>query len=268
METTHGAVVRVGGSATAVSGHALEARSLPALRDWLPVAVPDPRWHILLTASLPFGAIGYPKLAGRTLAPTDVLPGSASQRLACQVGAFLAALHSVPLEEAWVLGVPEARMDEAALAAWRDMVLPVLWGELTREEYATVARWWEHILADPRMRRYTTVLRHGDLWYENLLVDEPGERLVGVLDFEEASLGDPAQDLATQLHLGEPFAAAVLAAYRASGGTHDAEITYRMRRLFELRVFDSIRFAVEEADMRELADGIAKLHVGPILAQM
>jgi aminoglycoside phosphotransferase (APT) family kinase protein len=60
---------------------------------------------------------------------------------------------------------------------------------------------------------YQPSLVHGDLWYENVLFDAEQDRLVGVIDFENASIGDPALDLATQRYLGEPFAGAVFDAY-------------------------------------------------------
>ena len=42
-------------------------------------------------------------------------------------------------------------------------------------------------------------MQYGDFWYENILVDEASEIIVGIIDFENATIGDPVQDFATQL---------------------------------------------------------------------
>ena len=82
--------------------------------------------------------------------------------------------------------------------------------------------WWDELLADSELTGFTPALRHGDLWYEHVLVAEESGRLTGVLDWEGAALGDPARDLAVQFHLGDDFAEATLAAYASRAGDVDA----------------------------------------------
>ncbi len=271
VETAGGVVVRIARNAPAMAGHAKEARFLPVLRGRLPVAVPDPRWHAGPSEHFPFGALGYPKLPGAPLLP-EHLAGTSLASVAGGVAAFLLALHRIPREEAGGLPVmgPEAHRHE--LAALRDEVLPTLRGTLTEREYRIVTRWWDELLADAAMARYPLAVCHGDLWYENILVERAGDpgsafRVTGVLDWENAVVGDPARDFATQLHLGAPFAERVIAAYRAAGGELDAGFEHRLRRHWELREFDGIRFAGRQADAAEFADGVRKLRLGPILGQ-
>ena len=45
---------------------------------------------------------------------------------------------------------------------------------------------------------------HGDLWYENYIIDE-NNKLVGIVDFENARFGDPARDIAALNYLGNDF---------------------------------------------------------------
>ena len=78
-------------------------------------------------------------------------------------------------------------------------------------------------------------------------------------------MGDPARDFSTQLHLGVPFADRVIGAYRAAGGQLDAGFEHRLRRHWELREFDGIRFAARQADAAEFEDGVRKLRQGPFL---
>jgi hypothetical protein len=42
--------------------------------------------------------------------------------------------------------------------------------------------------------------------------------MIGIIDFESAIIGDPAQDFASLLYLGEPFTSFVINVYRALGG--------------------------------------------------
>jgi aminoglycoside 2''-phosphotransferase len=269
VETAGGVVVRIARNAAAMAGHAKEVQFLPELRGRVPVAVPDPRWQAGPSEHFPFGALGYPKLPGAPLLPED-LAGTNLASVAAGVVAFLLALHQIPREEAVGLPVmgPDAHRRE--LAALRDEVLPSLRGALTEREYRIVARWWDELLADRAMAHYPPAVCHGDLWYENILVERangPGADLgvTGVLDWENAVVGDRARDFATQLHLGAPFAERVITAYRAAGGELDVGFERRMWRHWELREFDGIGFAVREADAAEFADGVRKLRQGPIL---
>lgn len=264
VATAEGQVFRIARNAAAAAGYAKEQRLLPALRAQLPLPIPDPQWWAGPSAAFPFGVIGYPLLPGRPLAPADLTRGHRA-RLAADLAAFLRALHRVPLAEVAEQGLP---MPADHAARWKEMqarTLPVVQAALRADEAAAVTHWWARLLADPLMPSYRPVLQHGDLWYENILVDEGGTRLTGVVDFEDAAGGDPAQDFATLLHLGEAFAAEAIAAYQAAGGALDPTFAYRLRRLWELREFGGLDFAIGTADAAEIADALAKLRRGPIL---
>lgn len=98
-------------------------------------------------------------------------------------------------------------------------------------------------------------------------MDDAARMVVGVVDFEDAALGDPAQDFSTQLHLGAGFAGLVIEAYLKAGGKLNQSFQHRMRRLWELREFTGLQFAVRFDDPVELAEAIGKLRAGPILSE-
>jgi len=264
VETGDGIVFRIAKNQEAANGYAREARLLPYLRPRVLIAVPDPRWLAGPSEHFPFGVMGYPKLPGTPLSPERLARADVS-RLASDIARFLLALHRIPVEEVTALGLPGSAVCMKELDVTRDAVLPPLRDALTNTEYDTVRRWWEQFLADETMRAYKPALQHGDFWHENMLVDDTSRSLLGVVDFENAAVGDPAQDVATQLHLGDAFAAQVIDAYRTLGGTLDATFDYRTRRLWELRVFDGLAFAVRHADSAEFDDAVRKLREGPIL---
>jgi aminoglycoside phosphotransferase (APT) family kinase protein len=259
VETGEGIVFRIARHAAAAAGHDAEARLLPALATRLPCLVPRPQWRIAPgTAGFPHGAIGYARLEGETLSP--VLARNAG--VATELGTFLAALHRFPLEEARALGVPEADGDRSGDEELRAAVLPTLHDALEAGEYASIVRWWAAYLADPELVRFPPALRHGDLWYGNVLVGQSGDRIAAVLDWENVAIGDPAKDFAAQGYLGNAFASGVLDGYRSSGGRMDAGLRRRIRHRWEVREFSGIRTALELGDEEELAEGLAKLRAG------
>jgi aminoglycoside phosphotransferase (APT) family kinase protein len=265
VETAGGVVFRIARHARAAAGHACEETVLPGLRDRLPLAVPDPRWRIEPgTPGFPHGAIGYRRLPGASLSPASLTRLDAAA-IADELAAFLLALHRFPVHAAEALGLPHRDRDAGALAALRDDVLPPLADALTPEEHRVVSAWWDRLLADPLVLSFTPAVRHGDLWYDHLLVDTSG-RVTGVLDWEAVAIGDPARDFAVQLHLGAAFADAVLASYAAQGGMVDAALKHRVARQWELREFGGVRGAAELDDGEELEDAVRKLRAGPILA--
>jgi len=263
VATAEGQVFRIARNAAAAAGYAKERRLLPALRARLPLPIPDPQWVAGPSSAFPFGVIGYPLLPGRPLAPADLMRGAVG-RIMTDLAAFLRALHRVPPAEVAALGLPGPTDRAARWEQMRARTLPVVQAALSADEAAAVARWWDRLLADPLMGDYRPVLHHGDLWYENLLVDQAATRLTGVVDFEDAAVGDPAQDFATLLHLGESFAAQVITAYQAAGGGLDPTFAHRRWRLWELREFEGLAFAIGTADPAEIADALAKLRRGPI----
>jgi aminoglycoside phosphotransferase (APT) family kinase protein len=266
VETSDGVIFRIARHARASEGHAREAQFLPALRDRLPLAVPEPRWRVEPgAADFPHGAIGYRRLAGTPLAPA-FLATLGTETIAWELAGFLLALHRFPVEEAEALGLPQRDRDRGSLEAFRDDVLPPLRDEIAADEYRTIRAWWDRLLADPEMLQFRPTLRHGDLWYDHVLVDEQLGRAVAVVDWEAAALGDPARDFAVQFHLGAEFAEGVLAGYAAQGGEVDRGLKHRIARQWELREFGGIRASVELNDREELEDAVRKLRAGPILA--
>jgi aminoglycoside phosphotransferase (APT) family kinase protein len=237
---------------------------LPALRDALPVAVPAPEWRVEPgeIEAMPFGAIGYRKLRGVALTPALIPVTKTFEGPSRDVARFLVALHAFPGAEAERIGAPRAPGWSRTLAALEADVLPALRRLLTGEEHRALLRWVEDVAGDDDLERYEPVLCHRDLWFENLLVDADSLRLVGVLDWEAARLGDPAEDLDVHRYVGEAFADAVIAGY----GSADPGLPHRVDRFWELREFAGLRWALEQEDEAELADSIAKLRAGAILS--
>jgi aminoglycoside phosphotransferase (APT) family kinase protein len=180
-------ILRVARQDVVANAYAGEARLLRRLTPTLPIPVPKPirtgkRW--MLVRRIGGTPIGEEAGAG----------------LGHALGEFLRALHSLPLDEALALGLIDVE-------PFRREVLPLL----RAEERAA----GERLLAEHATAEFEPALTHADLGPEHILVD--ADRIVGVLDWTDACVGDPAIDLAWPLY-GAPreFAAAVRARYGVS----------------------------------------------------
>ena len=263
VETADGVIFRIARTQRAADGHAMEARLLPRLRRRVSLELPYPHWLVTPDpAAFAFGAIGYPKLGGVPLA-ADAAALSAGT--APTLAIFLSELHRFPLTEAEAAGVPDATEAGAAFASLRAAVLPLLADHLDRAELSHIERWCDEFAGDPLLNSYQPALRHGDFWYGNILVDET-ETPIAVIDWERASLGDPAIDLARQLHLGVDFAGAVVAEYESRTGRRDGTLWHRVERHWQLLDFAGFHDMAELDDPTELEDAVAKLRAGPILS--
>lgn len=262
VETPGRQVFKIGKNWEASAGFSRDVWLLRHIRDLLPAPIPYPVWHAGSSTHFPFGVLGYPKLDGTPLDDTAIATRST---IADGVARFLLALHHIPEGQLADASLPTSHRRWSELKRVRDRTLSTLREALGPGEYRAVERWWASFLIDPAMREFTPALQHGDLWHGNMLTNSDRSAITGILDFENAAIGDPAQDFATQLHLGRDFAEAVLDRYQAAGGILDGGLRYRMQRLWELREFDGMDFAIRYDDQHEFNDSLRKLRQGPIL---
>ncbi len=257
-----GAIVfRIGRNSIAQEGYEKERRCLPIIAPNLPFIIPNPKWYIKSSTYFPFGVIGYLKIPGLPLQPS-ALGSTNLSLLASDTANFLFALHHISPDS---LALESAINRASHWEAQHQQVVLFLKDELTPTEFELIRRWGEDFLADKKMQQYNPVLQHGDLWYENMLVNSNMEKLIGIIDWEHLAIGDPSQDFATLFHLGGHFVRLVMQVYESLGGDVDANLEYRMRRLWEAREFEGLQYAVKFDDSIELNDALQKLRHGPIL---
>ena len=264
VEGAGGFVFRIGKNPESVDSYRHEAQLLPILRGHVDVPIPDPRWCAGPSEALPFGVFGYRKLLGESLQKKRI-EALDWKKIAADVGTFMQQLHAVPLDCLKDVKLPDFHGKPSTLADIQAQVLPYLKLVLTAREYEVANQWMEQMQIDSQMQQYSPTLVHGDLFYANLLVDEVKSRITGVVDFENASIGDPAQDFATQYSLGQPFYDAVVDAYIKAGGHIDESLEYRMHQLRILRSIYGLLFFAETGDLIEFADSVYKLRHSDLL---
>jgi aminoglycoside phosphotransferase (APT) family kinase protein len=148
-------------------------------------AQPVPRPLYLDALGGPFGAptILMTRVPGRPLlAPRD------QSAYLDQIARALARLHAVPTTDLQFL--PDQRI--YVQRALGDDRAPSPSGDrLQNDVWAAARRLWPGVASSVRER----ALLHGDYWPGNLLWLR--QRLVGIVDWEQPLLGDPARDVAT-----------------------------------------------------------------------
>lgn len=241
---------------------ALQDQSVALLRligGTLPYAVPSPEGFATLRDGR--RAMVYPLIPGRVLDFTTLPPGPG---LATALGEAIAAIHNLD----------PALYDEAGLPAYTAAELRQrrqsdidLGAETGLVPTGLLSR-WETMLDDVSRWRFSTRPVHGRLDADHVLVDFPDPldastgRITAITSWENAIIGDPADDLAGVLALAEAeTAATVLRAYAHKlAEPPDPALRHRATLLRELRVLKDALTATRTKNDSALAHATAKLH--------
>ncbi|MYC96529.1 MAG: phosphotransferase [Caldilineaceae bacterium SB0661_bin_32] len=189
-----------------VAGLRREHAILSAARPRLPLATPEYIYHNL-DDGVGRALVGYRKLPGSPLWPEDfrrIADEGTIDRLAADIASFLQALHAVPLE---TVDIPPEPSDSPAV--WREMFArfeQVVFPRLTAAARAWTTEQFDAFLGDDEQFAFDNVLRHGDMGSSNTLYSAQERRVVGMIDFGHAGIGDPAVDFAgLYVCFGEAF---------------------------------------------------------------
>jgi len=223
----------------------------------LPCRVPQPCWTRTADEHN-WGFMGYPKIAGEAIS-ADALN---DPQIADQVSRFLESLHSFPQFEAEQVGVrvytPQSwRAEYAEFFAWAQSVLFPLLDADTRARQTGL---WLSYLDQPGNFRFQPVLIHGDLGLEHILWDAVDRRLTGVIDWEDARLGDPALDFAgVMAACGEKAVQKLLDCYSLPPG----EGFWERLDFYTLIIpYYAVRFGLEQNLNKPITHGLAQIRTG------
>jgi aminoglycoside phosphotransferase (APT) family kinase protein len=182
------------------------------------------------------------------------LRGGNYRHFAREVGAFLKGLHGVPLDQLLAIGVPEIDLGTEEYSKLVDIALPLLgprgrgWLESCFEDFLSAGG----SLGAPR------VLIHGDINHDHLLTSMSGE-LLGVIDFADAKIGDPALDFAGLLNRGSwSFLRQVGAGYGTSFAT-DPDLERRTRFYIQVEALYQVYYGDRIDCGRERERGLRRI---------
>ncbi len=184
-----------------------------------PVPTPEILWRrppVLALAALPGRALGRLQE-----------PSTASPAAWAAAGAAIRTLHDAPLPPWPGRSVDELASRLAGECEWlvANNVLPA--DVVTRNRR----------LAEAALRSWTPVFIHGDLQIAHVFID--GDEVTGIIDWSEASQGDPLFDLATLTLAHEEHLGDVIAGY---GTDVDRDL---IRAWWSLRCLLVVRWLVE-----------------------
>ncbi len=207
-------VFRFPRSAAAAAGGVAERRLLAALNPISPIATP--RYEYVSRAG-DFG--GYQMIAGEELteAVFAALPREAQEGVLDEIGRFLGVLHTQPQALVSRTG-DEIPIEGAAWFADRYAERRARLAEaLGPAVLAAADRFYQAFPAAVASSEVAVI--HGDFSEDHILLDRRRQQLAGVIDFTDASLGDPAFDFAFLWSYGREAAARVLQSYATGADT-------------------------------------------------
>jgi aminoglycoside 2''-phosphotransferase len=160
----------------------------------------------LVTPGTAFAA--HRLIPGAPLEPIVVarLPQGVMEALAAQMGQFLNQLHGLGLDDLRAVTLEEDLRLEDTRESWASFYRAVgkqLFAEMRPEARRSVTSLFENYLENPQLHTFSPCLRHGDLGPSNILYDPAGQRLSGIIDFDDIAVGDPAVDVAALSLYGE-----------------------------------------------------------------
>lgn len=173
--------------------------------------------------------VGYKFIKGVPLSRQRLVRLNPSQRekLAKQIATFLKSLHNIPLAVAKKRGVGEAWSDHDALQ-WHSKHMRVVLKHVSKKEKSLIMSVFTNLKGKKYF--YSKTVVHQDFTSDHLLYDARRCRLVGIIDFGDVQISDPAGDVSKLWYYGESFVDLVLKYY----GTKDRTFKERTLRHYFL----------------------------------
>ena len=231
--------------AEGVEALVIAAKLLRELAPALDTPIPEPAQVSDGVDAFPMPFFSYRRLPGEPLGKAD----DAGGEVAAETGAFLSELHRFPAQRATELGVrtftAESWHDE--YAEFRERTDNEVTCLLSPDEQQAVATFWDGFLDDDHHFQFRPALIHADLGLEHLLVDRDRNHLLGVIDFGDARVGDPALDFVV---FNGTFGDAVVAAY---DGEIDETFAHRAAAYLQIGPFYEVIYG-QEMDQPEFVE--------------
>lgn len=230
-----------------------ERRILAFVAPRLSAAVP--RWEVCSDELIAYRRL--PGAPGLTLdgagAPVwHVEPSSAEY--AAALGRLVAELHAIDVVAARAAGAPHRTMSESR-TRWRDDLARVAG---TFAIAPALHEAWSAWLADDALWPERVAFTHGELYAAHTLLDGPG-RIVGVLDWTTAKVGDPAVDFTYQHMMGPAAFDATVGAYLDAGGVELPRLADRCAAIAAAAPLTYAVFALASGDPQHRATAAAQL---------
>lgn len=217
-------------------------------RDQLPFAVP---LVLGMTRAGDTRAVATTFLDG---ARFDIEELEADALLIDSIAQALAAIHSLPHSIVQQGGLSNRSAADQRLLVTRLVDRAVA----TRYVPSMVQRRWTEVLEAAQLWDFSTKTVHGSLSDETILIAD--DEIIGVLDWSQLAVGDPASDLAWLLGAGDGVFDAVVSRYLERSDAGDSRALRSRALLYhELEVAKWLLHGVETHDSEVIDDAVAML---------
>ena len=204
----------------------------------------------------PYHFFGYRWIAG---CGADELPEEKTDRraLAAQLGATFSELHDFDPRSLTAIGIPH---EQEGPRGWLSSVVEdaaVIRRALPADLRRCCAPYLTGEIDSPPAYAGPPRLIHNDIGIEHLIVDPGSGRLVGIIDWEDASIGDPAFDfVGLRYWLGADFVESMLQCYAVAV---DPGFRERLEFLTRLRTLDDLGNALLKSGRHRIGKHVAWL---------
>jgi aminoglycoside phosphotransferase (APT) family kinase protein len=175
--------------------------------------------------------------------------------LARALGQAVAAIHDLPPRLIEEVGLPVYGAEEYRFRRLAEVDRAAATGKVPTRLLGR----WEQAVEEIGAWRFVPCCVHGDLGLESVLVD--GQKVVGILDWSEARVADPADDLAwLVISAEEPVLSCVLESYTAARHEKpDGDLLRRARLAGELSMARWLLHGVNTDDAAIVEDALGML---------
>ena len=156
------------------------------------------------------GFAGYLKVPGMSLSIElfQTISESSRKKLAKQIGSFLSILHNFPVKDATSIGITQGweGAHHKNGATFLEKVTPLLSPSVRKKSI----RCMESLLAE----KFDSKVIHGDFYIPDHVFYDKDEEWLGVIDFADVTIYDPAHDFQSVIEIGgDDFFDAVMKDY-------------------------------------------------------
>lgn len=174
-------------------------------------------------------------------------------KIAKDLANFLNELHNINVYDFNPTFSPERyKQEEKKLLARNIMLLKKI---LPSSDINKLKKWRDKYFEILENTENFSVI-HGDFWYENYIISEDNQNLVGIIDFENTTIADPMTDLAPILYIGKKFLTQLLKDYQLPY----KNIYEKIKVLSERREIVSFQHIYKYCDKEEIDEQIKKIY--------
>ncbi|TFF69456.1 MAG: hypothetical protein EU516_00650 [Promethearchaeota archaeon] len=221
-----------------------EVKMLHHIQKYVSVAIPDPI-YISIDPDCPI--MGYEKIPGIPLHKLfNKISEEDKMQIAANIGEFLGELHSKKLfkdakNNKIVDNSFSCEKYKQNLEEYFKIIQSLLFSLLNHEQKQWIIRLFTNFLDNKVNFKFNYSIIHGDFDSSNILIDPNILNVIGVVDFEESRVYDPAADLLFY-NEGDIFFQKVLKSYNEN---IDANFKERMKFLYGQSCLGYLKYGIE-----------------------